>query len=271
MLSTSRFQTVHLYIMASVSESRLRVLVVDDEALIRQSLCRALAMRDDIEIAGECESGAQAIAAIRDQQPDLVLLDVQMHDGTGLDVVEQVGPECMPAVVFVTAYDDYAVKAFELSALDYLLKPFDDERLNRSIDRAKKHILSARAGDLSNQLRSLLESKAERWPDRLVVRTDERFELVPVSAIDWIESANNYVQLHCGPKHFLLGETLTSLAERLNPHEFVRVHRGRIVNLSRITAVHPLFSGTYEIELSGGTRISTGRQYREQIQALLKS
>jgi two-component system LytT family response regulator len=177
----------------------------------------------------------------------------------------------MPAVVFVTAYDDYAVKAFELSALDYLLKPFDDERLNRSIDRAKKHILSARAGDLSNQLRSLLESKAERWPDRLVVRTDERFELVPVSAIDWIESANNYVQLHCGPKHFLLGETLTSLAERLNPHEFVRVHRGRIVNLSRITAVHPLFSGTYEIELSGGTRISTGRQYREQIQALLKS
>jgi two-component system, LytTR family, response regulator len=194
-----------------------------------------------------------------------------MHDGTGLDVVEQIGPEHMPAVVFVTAYDDYAVKAFELSAVDYLLKPFDEERLNRSIDRAKKQILSARAGDLSSQLRSLLESKAERWPDRLVVRTDEHFDLVPVSAIDWIESANNYVQLHCGTKHFLLGETLTSLAERLNPHKFVRVHRGRIVNLSRITAVHPLFSGTYEIELSGGARISTGRQYREQIQALLKN
>jgi two-component system, LytTR family, response regulator len=257
--------------MRNVTESRLRVLVVDDEALIRQSLCRGLATRDDIEIAGECESGAQAIAAIRNQRPDLVLLDVQMHDGTGLDVVEQVGPEHMPAVVFVTAYDDYAVKAFELSAVDYLLKPFDDERLNRSIDRAKKQILSARAGDLSDQLRSLLESKAERWPDRLVVRTGEHFDLVPVSAIDWIESANNYVQLHCGAKHFLLGETLTSLAERLNPNKFVRVHRGRIVNLSRITAVHPLFSGTYEIELSGGTRISTGRQYREQIQALLKS
>jgi two-component system LytT family response regulator len=261
--------------MGDVTESRLRVLVVDDEALIRQSLCRGLAMRGDIEIVGECESGAQAIAAIldcrSDRRPDLVLLDVQMHDGTGLDVVEQVGPEHMPAVVFVTAYDDYAVKAFELSAVDYLLKPFDDERLNRSVDRAKKQILSARAGDLSSQLRSLLESKAERWPDRLVVRTDEHFDLVPVSTIDWIESANNYVQLHCGAKHFLLAETLTSLAERLNPHKFVRVHRGRIVNLSRITAVHPLFSGTYEIELSGGTRISTGRQYREQIQALLKS
>jgi two-component system LytT family response regulator len=257
--------------MADFKDGPLRVLVVDDEALIRQSLCRGLAGRDDVEIAGECESGAQAIAAIRARRPDLVLLDVQMHDGTGLDVVEQVGPEQMPAVVFVTAYDEYAVKAFELNAVDYLLKPFDDERLNRSIDRAKKQILSARVGDLSTQLRSLLETKAERWPDRLVVRTGEHFDLVPVSSIDWIESANNYVQLHCGTKHHLLGETLTSLAERLNPHKFVRVHRGRIVNLSRITAVHPLFSGTYEIELSGGTRISTGRQYREQIQALLKS
>jgi two-component system LytT family response regulator len=257
--------------MDNATETRLRVLVVDDEALIRQSLCRGLATRDDIEITGECESGAQAIAAIRDCRPDLVLLDVQMHDGTGLDVVERVGPEHMPPVVFVTAYDEYAVKAFELSAVDYLLKPFDDERLNRSIDRAKKQIISARAGDISNQLRSLLELKAERWPDRLVVRTGEHFDLVPVNTIDWIESANNYVQLHCGTKHFLLGETLTSLAERLNPHKFVRIHRGRIVNLSRITAVHPLFSGTYQIELNGGTRISSGRQYREQIQALLKS
>ena len=257
--------------MANPTETRLRVLIVDDEELIRQSLCQGLAMRGDIEIAGECESRAQAIAAIRDRRPDLVLLDVQMHDGTGLDVIEQVGPDHMPAVVFVTAYDDYAVKAFELSAVDYLLKPFDDDRLNRSIDRAKKQILSARAGDLSAQLRSLLGSKTERWPDRLVVRTGEQFEFVPVSTIDWVESANNYVQLHCGAKHFLLGETLTSLADRLNPQKFVRVHRGRIVNLSRITAVHPLFSGTYEIELSGGTRISTGRQYREQIHALLKS
>jgi two-component system LytT family response regulator len=257
--------------MANATESRLRVLVVDDEALIRRSLCRGLAMRDDIEIAGECESGAQAIAAIRELRPDLVLLDVQMPDGTGLDVVEQVGPEHMPAVVFITAYDEYAVKAFELSAVDYLLKPFDDERLNRSIDRAKKQTMSVRAEDLSTQLRSLLEAKAERWPDRLVVRTGEHFDLVPVSTIDWIESANNYVQLHCGAKHFLLGETLTNLAERLNPHKFVRIHRGRIVNLSRITAVHPLFSGTYEIELSGGMRISSGRQYRDQIQALLRS
>lgn len=257
--------------MRNASESRLRVLVVDDEALIRRSLCRGLETRDDVEIAGECESGAEAIAAIGDLHPDLVLLDVQMPDGTGLDVVERVGPEHMPAVVFVTAYDDYAVKAFELSAVDYLLKPFDDDRLNRSIDRAKKHILSSRAADLSTQLRSLLEAKAERWPDRIVARTGEHFDLVPVNTIDWVESANNYVQLHCGTKHFLLGETLTSLAERLNPQKFVRVHRGRIVNLSRITAVHPLFSGTYEIELAGGTRISTGRQYREQIQALLKS
>src|ERR1700759_4192784 len=139
--SRSGYRTACLFTMANSTETPLRVLVVDDEALIRQSLCRGLETRDDVEIVGECESRAQAIAAIGELHPDLVLLDVQMHDGTGLDVVERVGPEHMPAVVFVTAYDDYAVKAFELSAVDYLLKPFDDDRLNRSIDRAKTQIL----------------------------------------------------------------------------------------------------------------------------------
>jgi two-component system LytT family response regulator len=254
-----------------MGQARLSVLIVDDEPLIRRSIRRIVSAREDTVIAGECETGAQATAAIREHRPDLVLLDVQMHSGTGLEVVEQIGPENMPAVIFITAYDEYAVQAFEWNAVDYLLKPFDDDRLNRSIDRAKQKISAGQHSDLADQLRSLLAAKQERWPERLAVRTGEHFDLVPVNAIDWIESANNYVQLHCGAKHFLLGETLTSLAERLNPHKFVRVHRGRIVNLSRITAVHALFSGTYEIELSSGTRISTGRQYREQIQALLKS
>ncbi|MFL6428838.1 MAG: LytR/AlgR family response regulator transcription factor, partial [Acidobacteriaceae bacterium] len=225
-------------------------------------------------VMGECESGAEAMYAIRQLGPDLLLLDVQMHDGTGLDVIAEIGPERMPAVIFVTAYDEYAVKAFELDAVDYLLKPFDDERLNRSIDRAKKQIVSSRAGALADQLHSLLETKSERgerWPERLVVRTGEQFDLVPVHSIEGIESANNYVQLHCGTRHLLMGETLTNLAERLNPQRFMRIHRGRIINVSRVISVHPLFSGTYEVELSGGTRLSTGRQYREQIQALLKS
>jgi two-component system, LytTR family, response regulator len=175
----------------------------------------------------------------------------------------------MPAVIFITAYDDYAVQAFEWNAVDYLLKPFDDDRLNRSIDRAKQKISAGQQSELADQLRSLLGAKQERWPQRLVVRSGERFDMVQVQSIEWIESANNYVQLHCGAKQYLMAETLTNLAERLDPKQFMRIHRGRIVNTARIVAVHPLFSGTYELQLRDGVKLTTGRQYRDQIQAFL--
>ena len=252
-----------------MEQARLSVLIVDDEPLIRRSIRRIVAAREDTVIAGECETGAQATAAIREHRPDLVLLDVQMHSGTGLEVVEQIGPENMPAVVFITAYDDYAVQAFEWNAVDYLLKPFDDDRLNRSIDRAKQKISAGLQSELADQLRSLLGMKQERWPQRLVVRSGERFDMVQVQSIEWIESANNYVQLHCGSKQYLMAETLTNLAERLDPKQFMRIHRGRLVNTARIVAVHPLFSGTYEIQLRDGVKLTTGRQYRDQIQAFL--
>jgi two-component system, LytTR family, response regulator len=252
-----------------MGQARLSVLIVDDEPLIRRSIRRVVIAREDTVIAGECETGAQATAAIREHRPDLVLLDVQMHSGTGLEVVEQIGPENMPAVIFITAYDDYAVQAFEWNAVDYLLKPFDDDRLNRSIDRAKQKISARQQSELADQLRSLLGAKQERWPRRLVVRSGERFDMVQVQSIEWIESANNYVQLHCGTKQYLMAETLTNLAERLDPKQFMRIHRGRIVNTARIVAVHPLFSGTYELQLRDGVKLTTGRQYRDQIQAFL--
>jgi len=252
-----------------MGQARLSVLIVDDEPLIRRSIRRVVTAREDTVIAGECETGTQAKAAIREHRPDLVLLDVQMHSGTGLDVIEQIGPENMPAVIFITAYDDYAVQAFEWNAVDYLLKPFDDDRLNRSIDRAKQKISAGLQSELADQLRSLLGMKQERWPQRLVVRSGERFDMVQVQSIEWIESANNYVQLHCGSKQYLMAETLTNLAERLDPKQFMRIHRGRIVNTARIVAVHPLFSGTYEIQLRDGVKLTTGRQYRDQIQAFL--
>jgi two-component system LytT family response regulator len=148
-------------------QARLSVLIVDDEPLIRRSIRRIVTAREDTVIAGECETGAQATAAIREHRPDLVLLDVQMHSGTGLEVVEQIGPENMPAVIFITAYDEYAVQAFEWNAVDYLLKPFDDDRLNRSIDRAKQKISAGQPSELADQLRSLLGAKQERWPQRL--------------------------------------------------------------------------------------------------------
>jgi two-component system, LytTR family, response regulator len=252
-----------------MGQARLSVLIVDDEPLIRRLIRRIVTARVDTVIAGECETGAQATATIRELRPDLVLLDVQMHSGTGLEVIEQIGPENMPAVIFITAHDDYAVQAFEWNAVDYLLKPFDDDRLNRSIDRAKQKISAGQQSELADQLRSLLGAKQERWPQRLAVRSGERFDMVLVQSIEWIESANNYVQLHCGTRQYLMAETLTNLAERLDPKQFMRIHRGRIVNTARIVAVHPLFSGTYEIQLRDGVKLTTGRQYRDQIQAFL--
>ena len=249
--------------------SKLRLLIVDDEPLIRKGLRHALSNFSDIEVAGECGSGKDAIRAISEERPDLILLDVHMPDCSGLDVVREVGPQNMPPVIFATAYDDYAVRAFELNAVDYVLKPFEEARLRESIERARKRITQDKQAVLSRRLELLLESQTRRGAERLVVRNGERYEFVSSESIDWIESANNYVQLHCGAKQYLLGETLTNLGSRLDTAKFVRIHRGRIVNTERIVAVHPLFSGTYELELRGGVRITTGRQYKEIVQNLI--
>jgi two-component system LytT family response regulator len=247
----------------------LRLLIVDDEPLVRDGIRHGLASLEGIDVIGECESGAQAIDVILSQHPDLVLLDVQMQNCTGLDVVRQVGPNRMPPVVFITAYDEYAVQAFELNAVDYLLKPFDEERLQQSIQRARDRIASRKQNSLAEQLQALLDSKGQKWPERIVVKSGERFDVVPVESIDWMESANNYVQLHCGAKEYFLGETLTNLEGRLNPKRFLRVHRRRIVNISRLVALHSMLGGTYELELRGGIRLTTGRQYRDVIQSLI--
>jgi len=249
----------------------LRVLIVDDELLIRAGIRNGLAGMTQIEVVAECESGAEAVRLLTSQPVDLVLLDIQMQDCTGLDVVERIGPDRMPAVIFVTAYDEYAVKAFELNAVDYLLKPFDDLRLCRGVERARELIAAHRHADLAAQLQALLDARARKWPERIVVKEGERFDFVPMDSIEWIESANNYVQLHCGPRRHLLNESLTNLAGRLNPAKFLRIHRGRIVNLSRIETIHPLIGGSYELELRSGIRLTSGRQYKDQIQALLRS
>lgn len=250
--------------------SSLRFLIVDDEPLIRQGIRNGLAGMEGIEILGECESGSQATEAILSQDPDLVLLDVQMPDCTGLDVVRRVGPQRMPAVVFITAFDEYAVSAFELNAVDYLLKPFDDDRLRAAIERARQRISANRQALLVQQLQALLETKEHKWPERLVVREGDRLEFVPVEAVDWIESANNYVVLHCGPKQHVLAETLTNLDRRLNPSKFLRIHRCRIVNVSRIVGARPFLSGTYQLELHNGTRLGTGRQYHDAVRGLIR-
>jgi two-component system LytT family response regulator len=265
----------------------LRVLIADDEPLIRLGIRRALDAMAGVTVTGECGAVADAVAAIERDAPDLVVLDVQMPGGTGLDVVRALGPSRMPAVVFVTAFDAYAVQAFEINAVDYVLKPFDPERLQQAVERARVRIeaadgTQALAHDVAARLQALLAAHdATRAPaagaagpeppvDRLVVRSGERFDLVPVDTIDWVEAADNYVRLHCGRARHVLGGTLTSLERRLDPRRFVRVHRSRLVNVARVVAVHVLLGGTYELELRDGTRVSTGRNYRDTVQRLLR-
>jgi two-component system LytT family response regulator len=169
----------------------------------------------------------------------------------------------------VTAFDAYAVQAFEINAVDYVLKPFEPERLALAVARARNRIATRAESTLAARLEALLSSRREPALDRLVVRDGERYELVPVDAIDWVEAANNHVQLHCGARRHLLAETLTSLERRLDPRRFVRVHRSRIVNATRVVAVHVLMGGAYELELRDGTRLTSGRQYREAVQSLI--
>lgn len=247
----------------------LRLLIVDDEPLIRAGIRDDLSRMEAVQVMGECGSVSEAVEAIRSGHPDLVLLDVQMPDGSGFDVIREIGPQRMPAVVFVTAYDKYAIQAFEVNAVDYLLKPFDDTRLRASIDRARKRL--ARPGELMRHLEALLEARETPWVKKLVVRSGERFEFVPVETIDWIESANNYAMLHCRSKDSLYGENLTALERLLDPATFVRVHRCHMVNVSRIVAVNSIAGGVFELELQGGARVSTGRQYSDRVRKLLKA
>ncbi|HKF25336.1 MAG TPA: LytTR family DNA-binding domain-containing protein [Candidatus Acidoferrum sp.] len=249
---------------------KLRLLVADDEPLIRRGLRNALVTEPGVEVIAECETGAEAVAEILSKRPDLVLLDVQMPDCDGLEVVRQVGPERMPPVIFVTAYDEYAVQAFELNAVDYLLKPFDEKRLGASLGRARERMAAKDFQALAGRLENLVAHGPKPWAERLVVRNNERYDFVPVEKVDWVESANNYVLLHCGQKTHLLGETLTGLEKRLDPGKFVRVHRGRIVNVSRIVAAHAMMNGIYELELNTGARLPTGRQFLGAVQRLLR-
>jgi len=246
----------------------IRALIVDDEPLIRRGLRDRLSAIDGIELVGECANGTEAIERILSDKFDLVLLDVQMPDIDGLEVIRQVGPERMPLVIFVTAYDEYAVRAFELNALDYLLKPFDEDRLRQSIARASEKLKEQDQRALIERLQTLISSRAAQ-PKRLTVKNDEAYEFVDYDSIDWVESANNYVQLHCGTKNYLMSETLNNLEKRLSPHGFLRVHRRHLVNARRVVAVHPMLGGTFVLQLRNGTRIGTGRQYKDTIRDLL--
>jgi len=251
--------------------TKIRAMVVDDEAMARERVVGLLRQEQDIELIGECSDGQQAVSAIAEHHPDLVFLDVQMPACDGFRVIEQVGPDKMPAVVFVTAYDEYALRAFEVHAIDYLLKPFGRERFQETLQHARAHVERRRAGDLGKRLMALVQDiKPEPQKlDRLVVKSGGRVFFLRTDDIVWIEAAGNYVRLHLADDSHLFRETMNGIEARLDPRRFVRIHRSRIVNSDRIKELQPWFNGEYVVVLQNGTRLTLSRGYREKLQERL--
>ena len=235
--------------------TKILTLIVDDEPLARSNLAVLLRLDPQIEIVNECGSGVEALAEIRRAKPDLVFLDVQMPECDGFDVLELLGKDLPPAVVFVTAYDQYALRAFEGGALDYLLKPFDNARFDRALDRAKKRITHGRS--------------LPRTVQRLAIKSVGQVSFVKVSEIDWIEAADYYACLHVGPRTHLLRRSMSELEHELDPTVFCRIHRSTIVNLDRVQGLMLSEDGEYEVLLENGTRLRLSRRYRKPLQSRL--
>ncbi|MEM1202749.1 MAG: LytTR family DNA-binding domain-containing protein [Acidobacteriota bacterium] len=251
----------------------IRTLLIDDEPLAREKTRSFLEGLDDIEIIGECRDGKEAVETIDREAPDLIFLDVQMPEMDGFEVLENLDRDKLPTVVFVTAYDQYALKAFDVHAVDYLLKPFDRERFKEALARARQDVARRQMGDVKDQLLALLEDvgrKRATFPERLVVKTSGRVVFIKVDDIDWVDAAGNYVRLHLGSENHLLRETMSRLEERLDPQKFLRIHRSTIVNIERIRELQQQFHGDYLVVLKSGQRLTLSRSYRDKIQDLLE-
>lgn len=270
----------------------IRTLVVDDEPLAREGLRLLLATDPEVSVVGEAGNGPEAVRLIREQRPDLVLLDVQMPELNGFEVLARLGPGEVPAVIFVTAYDRYALRAFDIHALDYLLKPFRDDRFHDAVGRAKAQIRLARMSDLSQRLLSVLSTYGEResapapvpavapapvatpsaapepWVRRLAIRDTGRVVFLDVDEIEYIEAADYYVQIHAGGKAYLHRETMQSLEARLDPERFMRIHRSAIVNSRRIRELRSEGRRDLVVVLTGGAELRVARSHREKFQHL---
>jgi two-component system, LytTR family, response regulator len=255
-----------------VTPAPIRTLVVDDEPLARQHLRTLLEARGDIEVVGECGDGRSAVRSIRATAPELVLLDVQMPELDGFGVVREIGAERMPATVFVTAFDSHALEAFEVHALDYVLKPVNRTRLKRAIDRVVALLRSEMAPRDVRALAAVVEEDpaVRQASDRLAVRVGERVLYLRVAEIDWIEAADDVVRLHMGKQVLEHRATLSQLVLRLPAKQFVRIHRSTIVNLERVREFQPWFQGDWILVLQDGTRLQSGKSYRAKIRELIE-
>jgi two-component system, LytTR family, response regulator len=249
----------------------LRALIVDDEALARKALLRLLKSETGVSVIGQCGDGEAAVAAITRLRPDLVFLDVQMPEMDGFRVVETIGVEQMPATIFVTAFDRYALNAFDANAVDYLLKPFAADRLARALARARDRCLGTQDKEAAQRLFSLLDRTRSQsdYVQRLTVSTRGRILFIPVADIDWIEAEDNYARLHVSRRIYDVRETLQALMEKLDPRDFIRIHRSTIVNVHRIREVQPWFQGSHIVLLHSGEELRMSRYQREAVERLL--
>lgn len=259
---------------------KIKAMVVDDEPLARRNLRALLKADADIELVRECGNGKEAVTQIRALAPELVFLDVQMPEMDGFAVLDALAAlaalagRSLPVIIFVTAYDQYALKAFEVSALDYLLKPFSDERFHKALQQAKQQIAQQDASDFGKQMLALLgarnlQADAPRYLTRLMVKTGGRVLFLKTAEIDWIEAYDNYVRLHTGGKAHLLRQTMNELAATLSPEQFARIHRSAIVNLDRVKELQPLFNGEAVLLLQDGTKLKLSRSRRENLEKQL--
>ncbi|NOT06864.1 MAG: response regulator transcription factor [Gemmatimonadales bacterium] len=252
-------------------DNTLSVLIVGDEPLARERLRTLLADEAEVTVLGECSSGRAAVRAITERKPSLVFLDVQMPGLDGFGVIEQIGVHRVPAIVFVTAYDQYALKAFDVHALDYLLKPFDRERFQATLARAREAVRLREGGGADQRVAALLETLTgkRKFAERLLVKTGGKERLIPVDEVDWFEAAGNYVRIHIKGERLLLRETMANLETRLDPDGFARIHRSTIVNLKRVKELEPWFHGDYVVRLHDGQKLTLSRSHRPKLLSML--
>ena len=249
----------------------IRTLIIDDEPLPRERIRTLLAEQDKIEVIGEPQDGREAVEMIRREQPDLVFLDIQMPELDGFGVLAALAADRLPAVIFVTAYDEHAIRAFEVNAIDYLLKPINPKRFATAVSRAVERLEASGPKADAAFAAFVAQLRAERsYIRRFVVRAGARLSFVPAREVDWIDTANNYLRLHVSGQQYLVRETMKSVEGQLDPAVFVRVHRSVIINIDRVEAVEPYFHGDYVVMMKDGARITTSRSYSERLRSLLR-
>lgn len=250
---------------------KLRTLIIDDEVLSRKKIRAFLQEHPEFQVVGECADGEQAVAEIRRHKPDLIFLDVQIPGRNGFEVLEGLGDECVPAIIFVTAFDKYAVRAFEVRALDYLLKPFNKARFAEALNRFHERGARLSGADRKHEMKAVLQElqRESRENERIVVKSGSRTIFLRKGSIEWVEAQGDYVKLHSGKESHLLRETMSALTERLDPGRFVRIHRSRIVNLDCIREIRPLWGGDCTVLMRDGTELTMSRTYRANLQDAL--